>query len=84
MPKDLCLKRVLQFFEETEEDNVPGALSSQELTVSPPFHCVTRGLSDPLFSAKCNVPTDVNYSASEAQDYTKYFIGVNWELCRGL
>lgn len=33
-----------------------------------PFNDVTKNLNDPLHPAKCNVPVDVNYSASEAQD----------------
>ena len=38
------------------------------LIVFAPFNGVTRNLKDPLLSAKCDMPTDVNYSVSEAQD----------------
>lgn len=38
------------------------------LIVFIPFSGVTRNLNDSLLSAKCNVPTGVDYSASEAQN----------------
>lgn len=40
---------------------------------------VSRSPSELLLSTNHNVPTDVNHSASEAQDQKEHFIGKNWE-----
>lgn len=60
----------------------PGLSTFKVLIFFTPFNGTSRNLNKFLLSTNHNVPTDVNYSASEVQGQTEYFIGKNCELHR--